>query len=160
MLSARLATEVSMGIGVSGQDKGGRRRGVSAELNLVPFIDLLSVCITFLLLTAVWTQVQALPVDQGTGEGDAGDATPLTVHLRTDGISVGREAVAGLAMTADEYDWHGLLVAIDADRALHPDAADALLVTDDGVQYQHMIRAFDRLRAEGYDRTLVVGAAR
>jgi biopolymer transport protein ExbD len=36
---------------------------MKADLNLVPFIDLLSVCITFLLLAAVWTQVQALSIE-------------------------------------------------------------------------------------------------
>ena len=80
-----------MGINLSGPDKGVRQRGMSAELNLVPFIDLLSVCITFLLLTAAWTQVEALQVDQG--------------------------------------------------------------------EYQHMIRALDRIRAEGYARTAIAGAA-
>ena len=32
----------------------GHRRSLNANLNLVPFIDLLSVCITFLIATAVW----------------------------------------------------------------------------------------------------------
>ena len=38
-------------------DSGGRGRDVNTELNLVPVIDLMSVLITFLLISAVWTQV-------------------------------------------------------------------------------------------------------
>ena len=43
-----------MGVSLpGGGGGGGRTRSLSADLNLVPFIDFLSVCITFLLLTAV-----------------------------------------------------------------------------------------------------------
>ncbi|MFN7730043.1 MAG: ExbD/TolR family protein [Bdellovibrio sp.] len=37
------------------------------ELNLVPFIDLLSVCICFLLLTAVWLNIGTMNVKQAVG---------------------------------------------------------------------------------------------
>jgi biopolymer transport protein TolR len=37
------------------------------ELNLVPFIDLLSVCICFLLITAVWINIGSLNVKQAIG---------------------------------------------------------------------------------------------
>ena len=76
-----------MGASISGPEKGTRVRGMNADLNLVPFIDLLSVCITFLLLTAVWTQVQALAIDQGVADPatETTDAdVPLTVHLSAD----------------------------------------------------------------------------
>lgn len=43
------------------------KRHLDAELNLIPFIDLLSVCICFLLLTAVWIQVGSLNVKQAVG---------------------------------------------------------------------------------------------
>lgn len=44
-------------------DSGGSKgRAVSVELNLVPFIDLMSVLITFLLITAVWTQVSMIQI--------------------------------------------------------------------------------------------------
>ena len=40
--------------------KGGRETNV--ELNLVPFIDLMSVLIIFLLITAVWTHVSMIQI--------------------------------------------------------------------------------------------------
>jgi hypothetical protein len=61
------------------------------------------------------------------------------------------------AMEQDAYDWAGVLAAVRADRALHPDAADAMIVTDDGVAYEHMIRALDLTRAEGYSKTAISG---
>ena len=46
--------------------KGGKK-ALDAELNLVPFIDLLSCCIAFLLITAVWTQIAGLQVASSGG---------------------------------------------------------------------------------------------
>jgi biopolymer transport protein ExbD len=149
-----------MGASVSGPEKGTRLRGMNADLNLVPFIDLLSVCITFLLLTAVWTQVQALSIDQGASDPNTETTdplVPLTVHVSADGIWVGRDSGTMFAMEQDAYDWAGVLAAVRADRALHPDAADAMIVTDDGVAYEHMIRALDLTRAEGYSKTAISG---
>lgn len=40
------------GVDVGG---GGKKRGIDADINLVPFIDLLLVTVAFLLITAVWT---------------------------------------------------------------------------------------------------------
>src|SRR5947207_6115463 len=47
--------------------KGGKK-ALDAELNLVPFIDLLSCCISFLLITAVWTQIAGLNVASSGGQ--------------------------------------------------------------------------------------------
>ena len=41
------------------EESNGKTSSV-VELNLVPFIDLMSVCIIFLLITAVWTQVSMI----------------------------------------------------------------------------------------------------
>lgn len=45
----------------------GRRKSLDAELNLVPFIDLLSMCICFLLMTAVWMEIGGVNVKQLVG---------------------------------------------------------------------------------------------
>src|SRR5207302_10943770 len=49
--------------------KGGKK-ALDAELILVPFIDLLSCCISFLLITAVWTQINGLQVASSGGPPD------------------------------------------------------------------------------------------
>ena len=43
------------------------KRTLVTDVNLVPFIDLLSVCICFLLITAVWVQLGVLEVKQTQG---------------------------------------------------------------------------------------------
>jgi biopolymer transport protein ExbD len=46
---------------------GTDRQGLNVDVNLVPFVDLLSVCICFLLMAAVWLQVSAVEVKQSHG---------------------------------------------------------------------------------------------
>ena len=49
------------------------KKHLDFELNLIPCIDLLSVCICFLLLTAVWLQVGSLNVKQAIGGQSAAE---------------------------------------------------------------------------------------
>lgn len=48
---------------LGGMATGGERRSVDSELNMVPMIDLLMCCISFLMLTAVWTTWGRLSAD-------------------------------------------------------------------------------------------------
>jgi biopolymer transport protein TolR len=58
------------------------------EVNLIPCIDLLSVCICFLLLTAVWLNVGAMNVKQAVGGQAAEDSAKkpvVWVHMSNEG---------------------------------------------------------------------------
>lgn len=46
---------------------GRRKKHLEFEINLIPAIDLLSVCICFLLITAVWLNVGSINVKQAVG---------------------------------------------------------------------------------------------
>src|SRR5471030_1254391 len=48
-----------MGVSVESGGKGGRR-SMDSEINMIPMIDLLMVTISFLLITAVWTQMSRI----------------------------------------------------------------------------------------------------
>lgn len=56
--------------------EGGGKRTLDFELNLVPFIDLLSCCISFLLITAAWTQLARLETIQKVEAAGAAGGTP------------------------------------------------------------------------------------
>ena len=58
-------------------EQSGGGRSVNAEVNIVPFIDLMSVCIIFLLLTAVWTQVSMIQLGASI-HGRRTEAGPIT----------------------------------------------------------------------------------
>lgn len=71
-----------MAVSVGGASGSGRRKSLDAEINLVSFIDLLSMCICFLLMTAVWLQVGSLQVKQSHGtEGTAMTASTHEIEL-------------------------------------------------------------------------------
>jgi len=61
--------------------KGGKKP-LDAELNLVPFIDLLSCCISFLLITAVWTQIAGLQVASSGGPPEQQTKQETTIDVR------------------------------------------------------------------------------
>lgn len=52
---------------VSSGGRKGRRKNTNFELNLVPFIDVLSTCICFLLVTAVFINLGSMHVSQAVG---------------------------------------------------------------------------------------------
>lgn len=73
-----------MGVSVESSSKG--RKNVDSELNLIPFIDLLSVCILFLLMTAVWVQISKMSAfSQPSGEA-------TIQHSDVTSISRGKES--------------------------------------------------------------------
>src|SRR5438105_14523806 len=61
--------------------KGGKK-ALDAEINLVPFIDLLSCCISFLLITAVWTQIAGLQVASSGGPPEPQQRQEQTIDLK------------------------------------------------------------------------------
>jgi biopolymer transport protein ExbD len=132
----------------------GRRKALDAAINLVPFIDLLSCCISFLLITAVWTQLAALRVAPGGADGDGGrpDSAPrLVVSVDGDGYLV---ALAGaearrIPRRADGYDYPALSAALTEARARRPELDRISLRAADGVLYQDLVRAMDVAIAAG-----------
>jgi biopolymer transport protein ExbD len=58
---------------------------LDAEVNLVPFIDLLSMCICFLLMTAIWVEIGSIQIKQvlGTaGPAVTSEAVDLQVRFQ------------------------------------------------------------------------------
>src|SRR5262249_35613027 len=121
------------------------------SINLVPFIDLLSCCISFLLITAVWDNLSQLDVaQQGRGGGEPTEPQGTLTGLVTPGAhafstSAGETATAHPRGPGDD-DTRLADVMAEARRA-HPEREEVVLHAADPVRYDDVIRTIDVLKA-------------
>lgn len=137
--------------------KGGKKP-LDAQINLVPFIDLLSCCISFLLITAVWTQLARMDVVQkGQGAAGAQDEKPpeptvnLTLFVDKDGYifskSTGETTTIPckqmVGPVCDEYDYAKLSEVLNKAKTDYPEKNDIAVKADDAVIYDRIIHSMD-----------------
>jgi biopolymer transport protein TolR len=149
-------------------ESGGKGRNTNTELNLVPVIDLMSVLITFLLISAVWTQVSMIKLGASFSslkDPNQKEITPppledvvLKLEVRATGyvLFVGKD-VRPIPMIQGAYD----SVALEADlkkiKQLYPDKAGIKLAVSDEIIYEHLITAMDVGLRAGFDPELLTG---
>lgn len=144
------------------QESGkGRGRSKVLELNLVPFIDLMSVLITFLLITAVWTQVSMIQIGSSLyGKKSEMDPNPepppladlvLKVEVKTAGhiLTVGKQMIS-LPLQGGLYDHAGLVAQLQRVKQLYPEKIDAIVAVSDELEYDLMIKTMDDLLVAGF----------
>ena len=130
--------------------KGGRKP-LDAYINLVPFIDLLSCCISFLLITAVWTQLARMDVTQkskapaGAVEDTPQPTVQLTLYINKDGYIFSKSTGEStpIEMKGDEYDYVKLSEIMQQAKKDHPDKDDITIKSDDNVIYNKIIKTMD-----------------
>jgi len=130
--------------------KGGKKP-LDASINLVPFIDLLSCCISFLLITAVWTQLSRMDVTQkskapsGAVEDNPTPKVTLTLYIDKDGYTFTKSTGerTPIEMKGEEYDYVKLSETLQQAKKDYPDQDDLTIKSDDNVMYQKIIRTMD-----------------
>lgn len=145
---------------------GGRNKSV--ELNLVPFIDLMSVLITFLLLSAVWTQVSMIQLGASFASPRTDDVTPLTpppledlvlkLEIRDKGyvLFVGKD-VKTIPKVGTEYDKEALVADLTKVKQMYPDKGGIKLAIEDNIIYDHVVAAMDIGLRAGFSPELLTG---
>lgn len=128
----------------------GKKKSLDAIVNVVPFIDLLSCCLSFLLITAVWTQVSKLQVSQSGGPSDAPPPTDKTLQLTltiTDkgfALAAGQGgAVVDIPKKGTELDLQALSDKIKEIKGLYPDQHTITVAAEDSVQYNDLVLTID-----------------
>lgn len=127
------------------------KRSVNAELNLVPFIDFLSVLISFLLVSAVWTQLSRLSVSTGQSEvGGPGPVTPppalqLTITVTKDNLVLGVGPIEKVPFpkSGTQYNFSGLYDKLSNLKTEHPEQESIRLEASAGVPYEEIVRTID-----------------
>ena len=120
------------------------------ELLLVPMIDIFTVLVTFLLMTAVFSRITIIQLDLPSAEaGSASEPTfRLEVIVRREGFELtnGSERIAAIPTVNGEYDLKALTEMAVALKREHPQTDTASVLMDPGVNYDYLIRAMDAIR--------------
>lgn len=147
-----------MGVSIQTGGKGGKKP-LDAELNLIPFIDLLVVNICFLLITAVWVQMSRIKVNQ-KGKGSAAEKqeeqppemrVKVTVLVGEEGyvITAGADRLV-VPKQGQIYDTEKLGKQLRDIKVRLPNKDDLTVAAEDGIKYVHLIRAMDVALSENF----------
>jgi biopolymer transport protein ExbD len=141
----------------------GRKGSVNIDLNIVPFIDVMSCLTAFLLVTAVWIATAELPTTANApcapGARCVTDApeTSLSILVEADEITVARHPDEDARHLASG-DWNGVAAALRMFAGSEHPAVDIAARSVDGhaVSYQSLVTAVDTAVRVGLTQTRVV----
>ncbi len=140
-------------------DDGKGRKSVNIELNIVPVIDLMSVLIVFLLITAVWNQISMIQLGTsiyGKKTNSEQISLPkatlvLGLNIKSNGYTViiGKTVVA-IPLKGSEYDKLALKKELSKVKERYPEKESIFLSIDDDLDYEMMVLAMDVAIGEGF----------
>jgi biopolymer transport protein ExbD len=122
------------------------------ELMLVPMIDIFTVLVTFLLMTAVFSRITILQLDLPSSDSGSAPSPPefrLEVIVRELGFELtnGNTLIATVPKVAGQYDYKTLTeLALQLKRE-NPDVDDASVLMERQVKYDYLIQVMDAIRS-------------
>lgn len=148
---------------MSSAGMGGGKKSANFELNLVPYIDLMSTLICFLLMTAIWQELDAMSSNSPPkATSEASDSTPppppdkekkvmLTLSLGIDKTDmIEDEKISTIPHSAGEPNVERLVIQLKEWKSKFPDRKDIILATDNRAKYKHLVLMMDTLIAEKF----------
>ena len=143
----------------------GDKKSLNVELNIVPFIDLMSCLTAFLLVTAVWVNLASLENEPaGKAKSDIEPPTKppkLAVLIEHDQILVSATP-SGEARQVGAFDWAGLETAL-RELTTAGELPQVEIAADSSkaqpIAYQHFIAAMNTAVKAGFPRVGVTDPA-
>lgn len=133
------------------RNKYAERMRPPAELLLVPMIDIFTVLVTFLLMTAVFSRITVMDLDLPSADGGpvTEPAFRLEVIVRQAGFELtnGKDVIAAVPKVNGEYDLKRLSELALALKRDHPDVDDASVLLEPAVKYDDLIHVMDAVRS-------------
>ena len=131
-----------------------RKHRKPAELLLVPMIDIFTVLVTFLLMTAVFSRTVILELKLPGPGSDASlpaKGLVLEVVLRKSGLTVQDRNSGPLknlprTAAAGPYDFAGLSEYLQVVKARFPEMTEATLLLESDVPYNDLVQVMDTVR--------------
>ncbi|MEK2645140.1 ExbD/TolR family protein [Bdellovibrio sp. BCCA] len=137
-------------------------KDLNFELNILPILDILSVLICFLLLTAVWIQIGTIDTRQAIGDNSvAGAKNPpsLYITVNTQGaVQLSLRDLPGAKTHEDNIqaagkgvNWAALEQKLQALREKFPDLKTGIVRPEATASYGDVIRIMDKLKQFQFD---------
>ncbi len=148
------------------ESKNGRQS--TMDVNLVPFIDLMSVLVIFLLITAVWSQVSIIQLGSSIyGKKTSDDKIepppraeiPFRIDVKAEGhrVTIGRQVI-DIPKVGGEYNLPRLLNELATIKSLYPDKNDAVITMGDEIEYGNLVTAMDMTLQAGFPEVSIATA--
>jgi biopolymer transport protein ExbD len=127
-------------------------------LNLTPMMDILTVLVVFLLITAVFMSITIQELSVPTNAGGSGGQPNFAIEVivRKAGLQLGngRSVEAAIPKKDDKYDLELLSKMLLRLKAQYPEKEDATILMEPKIEYDHLIQVMDavreaQVRAEG-----------
>ena len=120
-------------------------------LNLIPMMDILTVLVIFLLITAVFTHITIMELNVPTHTGGSAVNTPnfsIEVIVRKAGLEIanGSSVEAAIPKKDDKYDLEMLSKMLTRLKAQYPEKNDATVLIEPDIQYDYLIQIMDAMR--------------
>ena len=129
-----------------------RKMRKPAELLLVPMIDIFTVLVTFLLMTAVFSKTVVLQLNLPASVTEFREPPPglmIEVMVRKDLLQVADRNTGPLATlpnTAAGYNYDGLTDYLKRVKAKYPEKTDATILLETDTPYDILVQVMDRVR--------------
>jgi len=129
-----------------------RRERKPAELLLVPMIDIFTVLVTFLLMTAVFSRIVVMQIDLPSSAAAPTPEEPkfrLEVIVRQDGyeLSDSKDVIGTIPKVNGAYDLNALTERVLAVKREHPTSEDASVLAESKVPYDELVQVMDSIRS-------------
>jgi biopolymer transport protein ExbD len=121
-------------------------------LNLTPMMDILTVLVVFLLITAVFMSITVQELSVPTAGGGSAASKPnfaIEVIVRRAGLHVanGSSVEASIPKKGDSYDIELLSKVLARIKAQYPEKDDATVLMEPDIKYDHLIEVMDAVRS-------------
>ena len=149
------------GMDLGTANKGGKK-ALDAAINLVPFIDLMAVTISFLIMTAVWTQLGRLQVSSAGGAGSSDDPSqPISLRMTEQALTltVGGAVSDPMPLVRGAHgglDLRRLTAKLTEVRAAFPEQRAITLQPGDAVKYDDLVKVIDGVIGAGLPSIQVI----
>jgi biopolymer transport protein TolR len=127
--------------------RSGPKRRSLADINVVPYIDVMLVLVVILMVSAPFVNPSLVNLPT-VGKSSRAPDRPLEIVIRTNGSMTLREGTKELAS-----DMPGAIDAIKQRQAARKDAPTPVVIAaDKDVKYDHVMKAMDALQKAGVQR--------